>query len=205
MRVARGEVIMAIFFTLLALVAFAPVLIVAIGDHPGPLSAQIEDFLTRYDAILTSVGTLLLVSALALSGTYLANRSSERRENANRRTQIEMRLAEFRQDWIDGLRDDLAELASILNSDTDLDKRRHEKMVVLHARIMLRMNNGDMKYPDLLNGMSGYIKAARLEGGKERDIALTAAHTELITVSQDILKREWDRLKKDLNDSGQTL
>ena len=187
-----------------SILALFPAISIHISENAYSNSA-LNEFVKLNKEMLLSIGTLLLISFLAILQTYISNYSSEKREESNRRTQTELKLAEFRQEWIDGLRDDLSEFASLLNNDSFPSNENFERMVVLHARIMLRMNNGDVKYPTLLKAMSSYLKAARSEKGKMRDIDITTAHTTLITTSQDLLKTEWNRLKRDLQESRQMI
>jgi hypothetical protein len=99
-------------------------------------------------------------------------------------------LASNRQVWIDNLRDDLAVYFS-LTLESDYKKIDYQKIYEVGARTELRMNPADPDYQELRTAMS--------ECMEKKDLTKIKDGRELyISVSQRILKREWDVLKGEL-------
>jgi hypothetical protein len=167
---------------LLALVAF-------FRHAPSEVVERVNTFLGDYANILTSVGTLLLVGCLTIYATHLANISSEQRERNNRRIAVELKKAEFRQAWINSMREDLAQY-SAFHWSRELQGGIEEKRqaVQLQARILMRMNPEDKDYGALLDALRHPV--ANESEGREA----------LAIVGQKFLKREWERLKDDLDE-----
>ncbi|ATG36853.1 hypothetical protein PhaeoP23_02749 [Phaeobacter piscinae] len=187
-------IVLALVLFLLALTALTPPLIVLLGQFPGPLSVRVESFISEYDGTLISLGTLFLVSGLALLTTHLANTSASKREEYNRRIQAELKLAEFRQTWINDLRDNLADYMSHVGYTRDLQKNVDaEKIGKIAARVELLMNAQDPNLKPLRVAMTHMFRASISKDENSSD-----AMKELTQVGQDILKTEWDRLKTDL-------
>jgi hypothetical protein len=124
----------------------------------------------------------------------------------------DQKTSEFRQAWIDGLRDDIAELISLFFVITDMvremiregkEKRditsvlfekdeSFRKLEMVTARIRLRINPSE--HTALLSAISSlkkYLGSAQILDPK----AAEAAVDELVKESQLILKREWKRVK----------
>ncbi|AFO88724.1 hypothetical protein L0Z66_18185 [Phaeobacter sp. BS34] len=186
-------ILLAVLLFLLALVALVPPFIVLLGQFPGSASAKLEAFISAYSGSIISLGTLFLVSSLALWTTHLSNRSSEKREAGNRRIAAEMKLAEMRKGWINELAADIAEFTSLvgLRAGNEADK----KELFLGSRILLRMNQNDPDYDNLrecLKSVSLQIRADEPDLDKLIDLR---------EISQRILKREWERLKRDLREA----
>lgn len=154
---------------------------------PTELIVHINDFLGQNANILTSVGTLIFVTGLTVYATHLSNISSERRERNNRLIAAELKKAEFRQAWINTMRDDLANYSALHWSrelQGGVEQRR--EAVALQARILMRMNPEDRDYEVLLSSLLNPV--ASPSEGREA----------LVIVGQRFLKREWERLKDDL-------
>ena len=177
----------------LVAIAFLLALAAFFRHAPSELVDRINCFLGENANILTSVGTLVLVGCLTIYATHLANFSSERRERNNRRIAVELKKAEFRQAWINSMREDLAQYSALHWSrelQGGVEERR--EAVALQARILMRMNPEDRDYGALLDALHHPI--ANQTEGREA----------LAIVGQRFLKREWERLKDDLDEIDRT-
>lgn len=99
-----------------------------------------------------------------------------------------VKIAEFRQHWINDLRAAMAKLYSIaLMRDENDTSELYEQS----AKIQLLMNRNDKRYEELVGRMEQIILAPSRNQRVEQSEAF-------IRVSQDILKNEWEVLKRDL-------
>lgn len=119
----------------------------------------------------------------------------------------EQKTSEFRQQWIDSLRADIAEWVSELAllysfagmvgpekeiADVTAIEQRYANLVrsrMLAARIELRLN--PTEHGNLLDAMKVLRKSQKNVGTKERDPLIQA----VIAESQKLLKAEWKRVK----------
>ena len=171
---------------------------VAFFTHSDPTTLfRVNDFLDKNVEILTSVGIIIFIGVLTVYATHLSNLASAKREMNNRHISAEIKLSEFRQSWINALRDDIAELSAHLASSDHQDTEVKYRKILLLNRIKLRINRQDTNYEVLLEALRSAVDEAsknrKLSQGKNTD-----QHREFIRVSQDLLKSEWERLKIDL-------
>ena len=144
--------------------------------------------------------SLLILFVPTLSGivgwvtayyTSLRVRRSERE-----RIQFErlMKISEFRQLWINSLRDCMSEFQSF-GVTPGLNPGRLREFYALGTKIELMMNPGDQDYNALQDCLYEFLKSS--EGSTDDKYR---SNSEYVAVCQRILKREWDRLKEELND-----
>lgn len=204
--------ILAVIFVVLGFVAMFPFLIIAINSFEGGLMLRLNGLLETYDAVFLSVGTLFIVSGLAVLSAKISGRSIATVEIENRKHRVEMakvnlksakemKIAEFRQIWINDMRRDVAEYISVTAGDMVAkkfdDKDRLERMSVLSSQIFLRLNPNEKLSEDLGNKIREIAKARR-----SKDIeALNTLLREFASISREILKGEWKRLKDDLDEA----
>lgn len=108
-------------------------------------------------------------------------------------------IGPMRQAWINNLRDLLAELASSAHhyfvagfeERTDEEYRR---LSLLEHKIQLMLNPKEEDHRKLEQLIRTMIGA--LERGKEADSDFVSAHPMVMKLSREVLKREWDRVKK---------
>lgn len=98
------------------------------------------------------------------------------------------KIAEFRQAWINNLRDAMARFIAL---GSDVKRRMGPEMVEAGTRIQLMMNRGDKRYPRLTESMSDFVYAI---GSEDRQYD----PNPFVELCQDILKDEWEVLKKEL-------
>ena len=122
-------------------------------------------------------------------------------------------LSGNRQKWIEALRDDLAELISLLATGLVVkskwkDKWEHgrgplnaepalldkfERIVLTQARIQLLINPADPDHQRLSEAIEA--AAGRLQSEQALDTETEADIRNIVGLSQSIIKREWQRVK----------
>ncbi len=179
-------------FAVLTFVALLPVVVIVLGEFPGSFIEKVEALVSTYDGVMISLGTLFLVSFLAFLTTLLSNKKADRQEAANRKIAAQLKIGEFRQAWINDLRNQL----STYYAKTITAGEMHddwEELALLSGKIRLLMNADDVDYDRLVDVLRELTKAM-----EARDEEIGQIADELLKTSQHILKREWDRLKNDL-------
>lgn len=119
-----------------------------------------------------------------------AYRSTTVRIEAERITTI----SQFRQSWINSLRDCMAEFQSY-GTTPDQNPHLDREFYRIGTKIELLMNPSDPDYEALQEALYGYLIASQ-----EGTIQKFSRNPGYITICQRILKREWERLKRELND-----
>jgi hypothetical protein len=136
---------------------------------------------------------------VAIVSSQFAVRRALNSEKVQRYFEVTAQIAAFRQQWIDALRDDLSEFAGITaiayTGAAPIDKV--ERMSILAMRIQMRMNAGDPDY-DAMHETLMRTSEQFLFGGPQSDMKVKP----LVSLSQQILKREWERLKQDLKSNA---
>jgi len=129
---------------------------------------------------------------LGLQTSEAANRQSK--ENAKLETKLaaNLKLAEFRQAWINSLRDDMAAFQAY-GVTPGLGQEKEQEFYRLGTRIELFMNPTDPDFPALQDSLYAFLFAKEI-GEKY------AANPDYVAVCQRILKREWDVLKKEIKE-----
>jgi hypothetical protein len=163
--------------------------IVFFVDVEPETSMALEKWIVDRWATLTSLGTLVLVGFLTIGSTHIANTAAERREASNRSISAELKIVEFRQQWINGLRDDISEFLSL--SGDKLSSEALDRVHLLNVRIMLRLNPTEDLTRELMTDITAILSAMNSKNSKE----LQAGQTQMQMTSSAILKGEWDKLK----------
>lgn len=152
-----------------------------------------------YSELLPFVGTIV-AALIAAAVAYLATVLTK-----------EQKVSEFRQAWIDALRNDISELISLVLLTDDVKaylarEGRHEevpkyiidhhedfaKLTACAVRIELRMN--PVEDADFLLLVRAVGTAPKNHSG-DTDATVEQAH-KLLEASQVVLKREWRRVKR---------
>jgi hypothetical protein len=122
---------------------------------------------------------------------WVAGRNASK--NAERQNDLaaKMKLADFRQGWINQLRDSLAEFESLAVSWDYDPPEKNTQLHRLAVKIRLSMNPKDNNYEKLSTMLDALMKDADPQ-------ASAATAEELTRISQDVLKKEWEVLKRDL-------
>lgn len=146
-----------------------------------------------------SLMTVIVAPLLVLFVTKLVNRSSERlaekSQKIERQLSVQMKLAEFRQEWINALRDHISEILSI-SDNVEVRPGIPGLAEKTHA-IILRLNLTEPTSHKLAVALVDLVEAVSSENCEARP----EVRQVVIELSRKILKTEWDRLKADLNDA----
>src|SRR5436190_9894745 len=112
------------------------------------------------------------------------------RQNAILSAQIAQRTkrAEFRQAWINQLRDSFSKLFASFGDPNGPDRQAAEE----GARILLMMNRRDPDYDRLTSAIHTQVRSDKVSAEEE-----AKAQRDFIAASQDILKREWGVIKSE--------
>jgi hypothetical protein len=150
------------------------------------------------DTVIYALAVGAVSAAGACFGGWLSSRATKRSsaislQGISQQLQFQRfaKIAEFRQAWINDLRDAMTEFQSIATaySAIDIPSREFHKA---GTKIELMMNRRDAQYPILQKKMSAVHSA----GSDALDIE--AWSISFVETCQDILKAEWDVLKRDL-------
>lgn len=167
---------------------------------------MLEQVQSNAAMLLTSAVVAAMVSAIvALVGHAISRKNAQlaaqiSSQNAALSAKLEAakKLADSRQRWIDQMREDMAEFVALAavrqrNFDNDTLKNNDvfEKLLMVNARINMRMNPKDIDY-EKLDQLMGYCIFPENANGSG------ASSRAFVSLCQIILKREWDVLKSDL-------
>ena len=144
----------------------------------------------------------LVVAILAvLVGPIISWKIAKRHVASSLKIANKQIVAPMRQAWINSLRDLIAEISSsglhyYQAGYEDRKDEEYKRMTELEGKISLMLNfkeDDHKKLHDLIRKM-----LASLERGKEGDNIFISTHPEVLALSRDILKREWNRVKVDI-------
>ena len=107
-----------------------------------------------------------------------------------------VKIAEFRQAWINDLRESMSKFQS-MGVTPNLDHALEPEFYRLGTKIELLMNRKDTRYAALQQLLYQFLQAK----STEEKYACNGPYIELC---QDILKTEWDVLKRDLASAAQS-
>jgi hypothetical protein len=144
-----------------------------------------SDFIERNQALIVLVGIPLLTMWVTQRSAEAAAIRASHAALVDRKLRSEMRIAEFRQVWINELRASGVEIARVCSGRPTAESRQELMGLVTRAELM--MNPQDQDYPRLQEIFE------KMRAGDNSDVS-----GNLRDVFQSILKREWDRLKDDL-------
>lgn len=143
-------------------------------------------WVTLYVPILAA----LTLALGAFFGALISKRATGHSTEAQTNLQVSVKIAEFRQQWINTLRDCMAEFQAICMM-ASVDRTASADFYRLGAKIELLMNRADPEYKRLHELL--YRLFAASEVSEEH-----GCNAEFINICQDILKREWEKTKNDL-------
>ncbi len=192
-----------IYFILVA----ALILIIAWQHTPEQKIIAIEEYIDLHQSIIVSLGTIFLLSAIAIYTTILSGYISERRERNNRKISAELKVAEFRQVWINEMRNDLLEFhQTIYEGKPDTDAK---KAFAIYTKIVMRLNLETISDEPLVvkeplaKELFAHLGMS-LEAWHNEEVPTDIRakfHSSLLSASKDYLKNEWRRLKSDLKNA----
>ncbi len=153
----------------------------------------LQKFITDYQVIIISLGVPLMTVFATWFVSAQTNRTARRLAEKERRQNVQLKLAEFRQAWINDLRNELARYSSLTLSSRgkSFSDAELQNIVEVGSRIMMRVNSQD---PDV-ELLKAALSAALPSSGNEVEEKEALSVTE---IGRRMLKREWERLKADL-------
>lgn len=158
------------------------------------LFTDLNKWLLDHQALVVTFGIPLLTALSAAIVSLVTTKANLIAQRKQRLLQVETQLCQFRQIWIDALRDDLslcANLAARFQEDHANVQVRSE-LVGIISRVRMRISLND---PDDEELTKAFAKAL----GASQEFSEWDENTETISiVGQRMLKREWERLKLDL-------
>jgi hypothetical protein len=153
-------------------------------------------------AMTTAIPVLsLLVAVLAvLFGPVVTWRVARRQLSTNLEVSNKQIIAPMRQAWINNLRDLLSEITSSslhyhvagFEERTD-EEYQHLTYLEYKIKLMLNPREEDHEKLEKLIGEMTCMLAKR--GSMELDAQFESCHKAVVSLSRDVLKREWDRVK----------
>ena len=152
------------------------------------------DIATSMLATLSTEMQVAVIAASAALGSalfaFIAALVNARVQAKNAKLQAQtasnIKLAEFRQKWIDRLREQFVSLqVRIASNPANLDEELAEDLF----RILMMMNKDDPKMVEL----KSLVSRSLMQGDEGRE-----AQVELLTLLQTVVKEEWEVVKDDL-------
>ncbi|WP_375380177.1 hypothetical protein [uncultured Sphingomonas sp.] len=160
-----------------------------------------------YIAAGVAVAAAVITLVAGLINAWVARR--------NARFQVivtqKLKHAEFRQNWINVLREQMAKFQALAYSDPT-EKKIDQDLAEAMLRVLMQLNREDPNYPALTKLMYAVMNYRRAQAGRSEenqggqgpivshalmpDDPLANECAEFIMICQDILKSEWDVTKK---------
>ncbi|WP_297769973.1 hypothetical protein [uncultured Alcanivorax sp.] len=153
---------------------------------------QLSQWIESHQLLVISIFVPLLSAFFAAASSWYTARKALKKEHLKMKFDGVMKIANYRQAWINTLRDEMAEFQSY-GVLPDSDPTRERDFYRLGTKIELLMNPGDPDYEELQNYMYNFLLVS--DGGV---IDKYSKNAEFVELCQKILKREWDRLKLDI-------
>lgn len=111
-------------------------------------------------------------------------------------------ISPIRQEWINDLRNTLIELTSksahyMVAGTEDRKDSEYYRITELEHKIKLLINPLEDDHTKLVESISE-LTTSLYRGGLENETLFWEKHREIISISQKILKREWERVKNEI-------
>lgn len=140
----------------------------------------------------------LAAAVIAVMGVLVTAFVTWRNGYLQARVSQQLKHAEFRQTWINALREEMARF-QLLTAQSATDAKKGAELVQSMSMILLRMDRNDEDYDRLVVKMDEVVDnvAARRDGTSA--VPHPSAASDLLLICQDVLKREWDVTKQEMN------
>lgn len=147
-------------------------------------------------AQLTSAAALA-AAFLALVAAIIAGAVALRNGYLTIRTTAQLKHADFRQNWINALRDEMTNFQSLAVAKQPWTAKTDAALVKSSTKVLLLMNPKDRDYQQLLNALQAVLAGWHVDRDKWLD-----SHADLIMLCQQILKREWNVTKREMHETA---
>ena len=174
------------------------------------VAGEIDEFIVQNDGLFLSLGVLILVTSLALLTAYVTNKSSfererlaneaaDRRERFSQRMQALIEISKFRQAWINRVRDDMAALQRefFKHGPHGVSDGDFSEMLASLQRLRLSLNASETNTEKFDAEVASITHPG--EGIDPEEFTLRLG--KINAAGRKILKDEWERLKKDLEEA----
>ena len=155
----------------------------------------VSSWLEANRLLIVSVSIPVFSAVVAAAASWYSTRRALRSEHKRRRLEGTLKIADYRQAWIDKLRDAMAEFQSygVLPGG---DPSKEREFYQLGTKIELLMNPKDDDFEALQAQLYSFLNAAN-----DDTVSKYSNNAKFVELCQKILKREWDRLNKDIKDA----
>lgn len=164
----------------------------------GGLNKLIVDHSALISLILIPAITFLVTSKLNLSSEIRSsemNKQADLRASKERRLQLElsrrMKLANFRQAWINSLREDFREILGTDHGHVKPNKDGLREINVRIQNVLLKMNPQEVASKEVFDQLIRLVNNKDLKAAEDLSFELT-------NLVNKYLKAEWDALKLEL-------
>jgi uncharacterized protein YneF (UPF0154 family) len=153
--------------------------------------------MTEYIPILSLFVAILAV----IVGPFISWKIAKRQVTSSLKVANKQIVAPMRQAWINNLRDQISEISSSAlhyyqTGYEDREDQEYKRLTELEGKISLMLNFKEEDHRSLHDLIRGMLNA--LDKGKEGENAFVAIHPQVMTLTRDILKREWNRVKEEI-------
>lgn len=153
---------------------------------------QIQAAQTAAEGAITAATVSAVVAAIAallsFIGVFLTARVARRNGFIQTRATQQLKHADFRQNWINALREEMARFLS-LTAELITDASNEPAVIQSMALILLRINSRDKEYDGLIDALDEILDAAKAApDGK----SYGKAAGDYLIICQRILKSEWE-------------
>ena len=156
--------------------------------------------MTEMIALISVISTLFVV----FLGSFVSWNIAKRKIDSILKATDKQIIAPMRQDWINNLRDLIAELlAKTLyyfgDGFEDRSDAEYLRLSELEIKISLMLNVKEKDHKRLRD----YIRklSSSLGSGREGDSIFVDLHPKMEKLAQKILKKEWNRVRKEIRSS----
>lgn len=160
---------------------------------------QISAWVNSHQLLVISVAVPIFSALVATAASWYATRKTLKANKHRMNFEGVMKIAEFRQAWINNLRDEMAEFQSY-GVHPESNPAQERIFYKLGTKIELLMNPNDPDYPELQQQMYAFLSVS--DGDT---VDKYSQNPKFIELCQRILKREWDRLKRDIQSASNSL
>lgn len=155
----------------------------------GAIKASEQTANATKKAAETSAQYAFIAACLALVGAVFGGLVAWRNGWLTTRTTQQLKHADYRQAWIDKLREEMARFTRLASEFKDPELRESLSIIVL------RMDKDDPEYDELTRLMQAILAASSTKNATP----LVNNTADFLAVSQRILKREWEVTKQDMH------
>lgn len=154
------------------------------------------------DTTTISILSLSVAGLAVFVGPFISLVIAKRQITSSTRTSEKQIISPIRQAWINELRMIIAELTSKAahywaSGYEDREDADYYRITELEHQLKLYLNPRESDHLELLDKVHKMTDEIGASNTK-MDIVFWEAHNAVIEISQQILKREWERVKKDI-------